>query len=91
MPIWFKNEEHLRTLFAGAQLVAIIVAIFGGFVKLQFDLDAQKQLVAKLETAIMSLRDTQRNAAERLTRVETKVDLMLPTLQRIEQTIASKP
>lgn len=73
-----------QTLLSLAQLVAIIVAIIGGFMKMQADISASQQTVTKLESLVSSIRDAQSNQSERVTRVETKVDLIFPTLQRIE-------
>lgn len=73
-----------QTLIAIAQLVAIIVAVIGGFLKMQADLDSSRRTIDKLETLVTSVQSAQGNQAERITRVETKVDLLFPALQRIE-------
>ena len=40
--------------------------------------------IAELKTIVATLTQAQSAASERVTKVETKVDLMLPALQRIE-------
>lgn len=72
------------TILAAAQLAAIIVAIFGGFLKMQSDLEGQRVTVSKLELLIASMKDAQFAQSERVTRVETKMDIILPSIQRIE-------
>lgn len=71
------------TILQLVQLVAIIVAIFGGFMKMQSDLEAQHETITQLQTIVKTVSNAQLVQAERVTRVETKVDLILPTLQDI--------
>jgi Tfp pilus assembly protein PilN len=72
------------TIIGAVQLLAIVIAIGGGFIKMQADLNAQQLTIAKLESLIASVREVQIGQNERVTRVETKVDIILPTLMRIE-------
>ena len=72
------------TIVSLAQLVAIVVAVVGGFMKMQADLDASRQTIAKLESLVTSVQGNQISQSERVTRVETKVDMIFPALQRIE-------
>ena len=73
-----------HTILSLAQLFAIIVAVIGGFLKMQSDLDQSKLTITELRSIVASVRESQGTQAERITRVETKVDIILPSLQRIE-------
>lgn len=86
------------TLLQFAQLVAIIVAIFGGFLKMQSDINAQResietqrQALSRTNALITSMETAQSRTTERVTRVETKVDLILPTLQEIQRSLTGRP
>lgn len=73
-----------QTILSVAQLVAIVVAVIGGFLKMQSDLDQSRITISKLEAIVASVKDSQSTQSERITRVETKVDIILPAIQRIE-------
>lgn len=72
------------TILAAVQLVAIIVAVAVGFTKMQYDNESQKVTNGKFEILISSMRDAQMSQSERITRVETKMDIIIPSIQRIE-------
>ena len=76
-----------QTALSLAQLIAIIVAIFGGFLKMQGDLEAQRESVTQLKVLVGTIQRSQSERADRLTRVETKVDLILPALSDIQHRI----
>jgi Tfp pilus assembly protein PilN len=76
-----------QTLIGIAQLVAIIVAVIGGFVKMQADIQASNTTIAQLQTIVSSIKDAQARQSDRITRVETKVDLMLPAMREIPAAI----
>jgi len=73
-----------QTLLSLLQLVAIVVAVIGGFLKMQADLDSSSKTISELKSLVATMQTSQFNQAERVTRVETKVDLIFPALQRIE-------
>jgi hypothetical protein len=73
-----------QTLLSLLQLIAIVVAVIGGFLKMQADLDSSSKTISELKSLVATMQTAQVNQAERVTRVETKVDLIFPALQRIE-------
>lgn len=75
------------TVLGFAQLIAIIVAIFGGFLKMQGDIEAQHKNLTQLKVLVSTMERAQALQAERVTRVETKVDLILPALIEIQRQI----
>lgn len=73
-----------QTLLSLLQLIAIVVAVIGGFLKMQADLDSSSKTISELKSLVATMQTAQTSQAERVTRVETKVDLIFPALQRIE-------
>lgn len=80
-----------QTLLSLLQLIAIVVAVIGGFLKMQADLDSSSKTISELKSLVSTMQTAQINQAERVTRVETKVDLIFPALQRIESRQLREP
>jgi hypothetical protein len=78
------------TVLAGLQLLGIIVAIIGGFYKMQADKDAQAATIAQLRDNVTTEQTLLYAQGDRLTRVETKVDMMLPTIQEIQSILTKE-
>lgn len=76
-----------HTVIAIVQLVVIAVAVLGGFLKMQSDLENQRDTITQLRSLVASVQNAQSAQADRVTRVETKVDMMLPMLQRIDSNL----
>ena len=78
---WKLTPQILVSL---ANFLLMAVGVVGIFVKMQADIQTARDAVGKLEILIATMREGQTTMVERVTKVETKVDIMLPAIQRIE-------
>ncbi|MCL4712149.1 MAG: hypothetical protein KJZ73_12980 [Pseudorhodoplanes sp.] len=76
-----------QTVLSALNLAVILVGVIGLFYKMQSDLTVAKENVLRLEAVVTSLNVKQSELSERSAKTETKVDIILPTVQRIEQSL----
>lgn len=80
-----------QTIFAALNFIVLFLGVVGLWFKMQADVTAAKDTVSELKTAVTQLVQSQTAMVERMSKVETKVDIMLPLIQRTnEQTFAPR-
>jgi len=75
------------SLLATAQFLVLVVGVGIVWGKADSEREAAHLTVTELKAIVSGLSAAQASANERVTKVETKVDLMLPAIQRIEARI----
>jgi len=95
--ITWKWEAGPATILMLLQVLLLVVGVVGGFMKMESDIQAQNSVSLQQASAIEAIRTTARTNArtqnelsERLTRVETKVDMILPAVQAIKSTVTPR-
>lgn len=78
-----------QTVISAVNLLVISIGVIGLFYKMQSDLLAQKESVERLDKVIQAMTLKQSELSERAIKTETKVDIILPVVQRIEQSLRS--
>ena len=73
-----------QTIFSAITALSIIIGLVGMFFKVQHDIDQAKNDVRELKIAQNALLQSNIMSIERLSKVETMVQMMLPSLRRIE-------
>jgi hypothetical protein len=76
-----------QTVISLANFMVIVVGCVGLFYKMQSDLQVAKDNMVRLEQMVFAITSKQADMAERTAKVETKVDIILPAVQRVEQNL----
>lgn len=82
--VQWKWEIGPQVVVSTANFLVLLLGVIGLWFKMQADVAAAKDAVTELRLAFTSMREAQASSTERLVKVETKVDIILPSLQRIE-------
>lgn len=79
-----------QVLISIANFLVLMVGVVGLFYKMQADIASQRDTVSELKLAVRSFEQGQLRFSERLTAVETKTDIIMPAILRIEQQVKPK-
>ena len=74
-----------QIIVSGVNLLLMGVGVIGIFIKMQADVSNARDAVTELKQIVVTMREGQALTSDRLTRLETRVDIILPAVQRIEQ------
>jgi CHASE3 domain sensor protein len=73
-----------QILVSFANLLVLSIGVVGVFYKLQADVSATQEAVKELRELTKTARESQTIISERLVKVETKMDFIIPILQNIK-------
>jgi len=80
-----------QILVSMANLLVLSIGVIGVFYKLQADVVATQEAVKELRDMTKTTRESQATVSERLVKVETKMDFIIPILQDIKAKSDQRP
>jgi hypothetical protein len=80
----WKWELSPQTFLSGVNLIVISVGVISYFSTKGADIEVSKQQLAELRTVVQTLQSAQASQANLLAETKTKVDIILPLVQKIE-------
>ena len=81
----WKWDLSPQTIISVLNLGAIVFGLFSYFATRGADFEVQKQQLQELRTVVATLQATQASQALLLAETKTKVDMLLPLVQKIEE------
>lgn len=79
---WRFNPQ---IIISGLNFLVLFLGVVGLWFKMQADVSAARETIGELKAATQELVKANALQGERLTKVETKLEVVLPSLQRIEE------